>query len=649
MLFHSKRKGKLNLKYRYKISIVIVNYNVEFFLNQCLSSVQRAIKEIPAEVYIVDNKSIDGSVKMIKKKYPEFKLIENKKNVGFSKANNQAIKLAKGEYVLLLNPDTVIEEDTLIKTIDFMDKKSNSGAVGVKMIDGKGNFLPESKRSFPTPSIAFYKIFGLSSLFPKSRKFGQYHLGHLSEFENHEVDVLSGAFMLIRKITIEKVGLLDELFFMYGEDIDISYRIKSKGYKNYYISDTKIIHYKGESTKKSSVNYVFVFYRAMIIFAKKHMPNKNAKLFALSINLAIYFRAFIAIFKRIIKLSFLPIIDCSYIIFGLYQLTNYWKISNIEFPINLIKYSIPIYSLIWIYTIYFKGGYDYPLKIFKTIKGTLIGTIIILIFYAVLPKNFQFSRLFIFIGSLWVISYYLISRTFLHFIVGKKYKLRTKESKSFAIISSEDEEFNRITSLIKQTNNNISTIDKITPELFCNIENNSYSEIIFSSKNISYKKIIELMSISNLKQVDYKIAPDSENFLIGSNSIDTAGDLYLLNLNMLTSKENKRKKRLFDILLSLTAILLIPFILWFFKNKKVYVENMIIILLGRLSFVGFSEKIYKKDVRLPKIKSGILNPENIININNNKISEKLNLLYARDYSVKKDVSILIKGWKKLDK
>ena len=639
----------MNLKYRYKVSIVIVNYNVEFFLNLCLRSVQKAIKEISAEVYIVDNKSIDGSVKMIKKKYPEFNLIENKKNVGFSKANNQAIKLAKGEYILLLNPDTVIEEDTLIKTIDFMDKKSSSGAVGVKMIDGKGNFLPESKRSFPTPRIAFYKIFGLSSLFPKSKKFGQYHLGHLSEFENHEVDVLSGAFMLIRKLTIEKIGLLDESFFMYGEDIDISYRIKSKGYKNYYISDTKIIHYKGESTKKSSVNYVFVFYRAMIIFAKKHLPNKNAKLFTISINLAIYFRALIAIFKRIIKQSFLPIIDFSYIIFGLYLLTNYWKISNIEFPINLIKYSIPIYSLIWIYTIFFKGGYDYPLKIFKTIKGTLIGTIIILIIYAVLPKNLQFSRLFIFIGSLWVISYYIISRIFLHFIVGKKYKLRIKESKSFAIICTDNDEFNRIRNLIKQTNNNISTVDKITPEIFFKIKNNPYSEIIFSSKNFSYKKIIELMYISNLKQVDYKIAPESENFLIGSNSIDTGGELYLLNLNMLTSKENKRKKRLFDILLSLSAIILTPFILWFFKNKKVFINNMIRILIGKISFVGFSEEFYKKDVRLPKIKTGILNPENIININNNSISQKLNLLYARDYSVKKDILILIKGWKKIDK
>ena len=264
-----------NLKY--KISIVIVNYNVEYFLDQCLDSVRKGIKDISAEVFIVDNCSVDGSIEMVKSKYPEFTLIENKDNVGFSRANNQAIRQASGEYILLLNPDTVVEEDTFSKTVRFMDERPDSGGLGVRMIDGKGIFLPESKRGLPTPLVAFYKIFGLSSLFPKSKRFGQYHLGHLSEFENHQIDVLSGAYMLMRKSTLDKVGLLDESFFMYGEDIDLSYRITLGGYKNYYCSDTKIIHYKGESTKKSSVNYVFVFYRAMIIFAQKHLSvhNKN--------------------------------------------------------------------------------------------------------------------------------------------------------------------------------------------------------------------------------------------------------------------------------------------------------------------------------------------------------------------------------------
>ena len=223
------------------LSIIIVNYNVRYFLEQCLYSVQLSSKKIKTEVFIVDNNSVDGSVEMIESKFPKYKLIKNKKNVGFSRANNQAIKKAKGKYILLLNPDTLLEEDTLNKCILFMKKEENIGGLGVKMIDGNGNFLPESKRSFPSPIIAFYKIFGLSYIFPNSKTFGQYHLSYLDKNKIHEVDVLSGAFFLTKKNIIKKVGLLDEKFFMYGEDIDLSYRIKNSGYKNYYFPKTKII------------------------------------------------------------------------------------------------------------------------------------------------------------------------------------------------------------------------------------------------------------------------------------------------------------------------------------------------------------------------------------------------------------------------
>ena len=256
------------------LSVIIVNYNVEYFLEQCLNSVFQATKDLKIEVFVVDNNSIDGSVKMIKERFQSVHLIENKTNNGFSKANNQAIKIANGTHILLLNPDTVIEENTFQKVVSFMNDNPKAGGLGVRMVDGKGNFLPESKRGLPTPGVAFYKIFGLSMLFPKSRLFGAYHLGYLKEHEINKVDVLSGAFMLIRKELIEKIGLLDESFFMYGEDIDFSYRITQAGYDNYYYPDTTIIHYKGESTKKSSVNYVFIFYKAMVIFAKKHF-SKN--------------------------------------------------------------------------------------------------------------------------------------------------------------------------------------------------------------------------------------------------------------------------------------------------------------------------------------------------------------------------------------
>ena len=277
-----------------KLSVIIVNYNVKYFLEQCLHSVQKACTNIDFEIWVVDNNSVDGSVEMIQQKFPAVKIISNNYNNGFSKANNQAIVKSSGEYILILNPDTVVEEDTFSKIIEFMDSHPEAGALGVKMIDGSGKFLPESKRGLPTYNVAFYKIFGLSALFPKSKTFGKYHLGFLDENKTNEVDILAGAFMFLRHAALDKSGLLDEDFFMYGEDIDLSYRIQKSGFKNYYFPETRIIHYKGESTKRSSVNYVFVFYNAMIIFAKKHFSKSNASLFSFFIRIAIYLRAFIA-------------------------------------------------------------------------------------------------------------------------------------------------------------------------------------------------------------------------------------------------------------------------------------------------------------------------------------------------------------------
>lgn len=281
-----------------KVSVIIVSYNVCHFLEHTLRSVRKAASFTDTEIIVVDNCSKDGSAEMVKSKFPEVTLIASKKNLGFSRANNFGIKQAKGEYILLLNPDTFIQENALISCAEFMDNHPNAGALGVKMIDGSGNYLPESKRGFPTPWVAFYKIFGLADLFPKSKKFGKYHLKYLDKNEVHKIEVLSGAYMFIRKSALESAGLLDEDFFMYGEDIDLSYRIVKAGYDNYYFPGTTIIHYKGESTKKTSVNYVFVFYNAMIVFAHKHLTARKAGVFAFLIKLAIYLRAAISLISK---------------------------------------------------------------------------------------------------------------------------------------------------------------------------------------------------------------------------------------------------------------------------------------------------------------------------------------------------------------
>ena len=214
-----------------KLSVVIVNYNVKYFLEQCLHSVEAAVRDLDAEVFVVDNNSVDGSVEMVLEKFPHIKLIVNTVNTGFSVANNQAIRESSGEYILLLNPDTVVELDTFTRSVEFMDAHPDAGGLGIKMVDGSGKYLPESKRGLPTPAVAFYKIFGLSTLFPKSKVFGQYHLGYLDRDQTHVVDVLAGAYMMLRRETLEKTGLLDEQFFMYAEDSDRGLRITKAGNK----------------------------------------------------------------------------------------------------------------------------------------------------------------------------------------------------------------------------------------------------------------------------------------------------------------------------------------------------------------------------------------------------------------------------------
>ena len=261
----------------------------------------KAMKNIDGEIIVIDNNSVDGSFEFFENRFLSVNFIWNKTNPGFAKANNQALKIAKGEYILFINPDTLVAEDCFEKCISFINSKNNNCALGIKMIDGSGNFLKESKRAFPSPSTSFYKLSGLSKLFPHSKTFSKYHLGYLSENKNHEVDVLAGAFMMIPKRILDTVGGFDEEFFMYGEDIDLSFRIQKAGFKNYYFAESSIIHFKGESTKKGSLNYVKIFYKAMSIFVKKHYGGKQAGLFSFFIHIAILMRAALAAASRLFR------------------------------------------------------------------------------------------------------------------------------------------------------------------------------------------------------------------------------------------------------------------------------------------------------------------------------------------------------------
>ncbi len=267
------------------LSIIIVNYNVKYFLEQCLHSVQKAIAGTAAEVIVIDNNSTDDSVAYLQDKFSWVRLVANTLNTGYAKANNQGWKMAAGDMVLFLNPDTILSEDCLQKSVAALQQDPKRGALGIHMLDGSGYFLPESKRGFPSPRASMYKLLGLIKIFPHSKNIAGYYQGHLPEKEDNEVDVLSGAYMMVKKEVLEKTGGFDEQFFMYGEDIDLSYRIQRAGYTNYYLAGSNIVHFKGESTKKNFA-YTRLFYKAMGIFVQKHY-GKQSRWFTLLAKLGI--------------------------------------------------------------------------------------------------------------------------------------------------------------------------------------------------------------------------------------------------------------------------------------------------------------------------------------------------------------------------
>lgn len=283
------------------LSVVIVNYNVRPFLQLCLHSVQKASQKLNIEVFVVDNASSDDSVAMVQNHFPEIKLIANSDNVGFAKANNQALRMANGRYVLLLNPDTIVAETTFDEMVHYMDNNLSVGGLGARMVDGAGKFLPESKRGIPTPWSSFYKLSGISKRFPHSPKLAGYYKEWIGQTDIANIEVLAGAVMCMRNSVLKEVGLLDEDFFMYGEDVDLSYRILKGGYRNVYLGTSTIIHFKGESTKGFSFRYYRNFFGAMDIFRHKHFSRKGLNPGKYIIRFGILFFAFFKMLKHLFQ------------------------------------------------------------------------------------------------------------------------------------------------------------------------------------------------------------------------------------------------------------------------------------------------------------------------------------------------------------
>jgi GT2 family glycosyltransferase len=536
-----------------ELSIIIVSYNVRHFLDQCLLSVRKASENIDTEIFVVDNNSTDGSCSMVSSEFREVNLIMNHENRGFAAANNQALKIAAGRFLLILNPDTIVEEDTFRKCIDFMDCHTDAGIIGVRMIDGKGRFLPESKRGIPTPETAFFKLMGFSKLFPRSERFNRYYLGHLDNTKTSKVDIISGAFMFLRREAFLKTGLLDEEFFMHGEDIDYSYRVLQQGYCNYYFPGTNILHYKGESTKKEDLNVFIALHKAMIIFVNKHLSDGKFKNYIFPIKIAIILRAGLSLLRRFMRRAFLPISD-GILIFLLYgiiaALWGTFKFgAGYIFPAIFPEIIVPAYTIIILLSIALLSGYKIPSKTENAATGILTGTMLILIIYALLPLSLRFSRAIIIFGGLASLIIIPLCRLFTSLLFpGIADNPFSKARRT--IVVAESEGYSRVMNLLSSTGikNKIAgrvslDNDDMKEEVLGYVEQlreviriNKIKEVIFTTNEMSAAQIIDSMHLISDLNVTIRIASAGEKYIFGSRYVNPGNELISLSRPVLRKR-----------------------------------------------------------------------------------------------------------------
>lgn len=644
------------------ISVIIVNYNVKYFLEQCLQSIAVSNDNLTKEVMVVDNNSVDGSVKLVQEKFKWVRCIANRENIGFSKANNQAMAIAKGKYQLILNPDTVLEQNTLGLCFDYMENHPNVGALGVRMIDGKGEFLPESKRGLPTPAVAFYKMALLNKLFPKSKTFGRYHAGYLPEMEVNEVDVLSGAFMFMRSSVLDEIGYFDEKYFMYGEDIDLSYRITKSGSKIIYFPKTTILHYKGESTKRKTVNYVRTFYNAMIIFAKTHYTGNYQKWMISFLKSAIWARAGLALFQRGVERIWTPLIDFGILYGGFFFLAKYWQVYNIYvqqyYPLAYFLSHLPIYVLLILGVVKLSGGYNFPFKLYRAQRGVIIGALILIALYGLLPKDMQFSRAILLLGSLWSLIGISISRLLINYIKTSQWELNAYENQRIAIIA-EEKEYHRVVGMFEKVGKKGKVIGNINPnqsstedslgspsQLKDIIEIYRINELIFCASDVPSQEIINWMSELSNASIKYKIVPAGSDFIVGSHSKNSQGELFSIDIQMNISKDDNRlKKRMVDLFTGSLLLILLP--LAVVKPSTIWHKfiNIFQLIVGRKTLVSY---IPNSKGKLPFIKPGLLYPaKRVTEFSDASTIERVNFLYAKDYSANIDIELFLRNLKDL--
>ena len=643
------------------LSVIIVNYNVKHFLEQCLFSVQKACLGIDAEIIVVDNNSTDGSRAFLEPAFPAVRFIWNSSNDGFAKANNQGLAQAKGEYILFLNPDTILSEDSIENCLSFFKQHKEAGALGIKMIDGSGKFLKESKRAFPSPLTSLFKLSGLAVLFPRSKIFARYHMGHLSENENHEVDVLAGAFMMIPKKVLTEIGNFDEHFFMYGEDVDLSYRIQKAGYKNYYFAKSPIIHFKGESTKRGSLNYVRLFYKAMNLFVKKHYRGSRAGIFILLIQLAIYIRAGFTATGNLLKKIGLPVLDAVLILTSFWIIKILWSTyirQQTNYSPHILYTAFPVFTAIFLIAAFYSGLYDKGYKQSQLIRSSFIAALMLLSVYALLPEAVRFSRGILIFGIL--LSFVLMNIMRQLFISWHYLETRNEnDERRQTIVVACEKDFAAITQLMKQAGmpervlgrvengatTSASALGHIAhlPNL---IKKYTVKEIIFCENSLSYKEIIN--SIAGTKAVvRNKFHASGSSSIVGSDSKNNSGD-YVAATKMynIAKPINRRNKRLIDVALAIIFIIGFPVFIFLQKRPARFYKNVFEVLAGRKTWVGYATEIND----LPSIKKPVISSTALPIKLNELPAESLlksDEWYATGYSAITDLKKIIKGFKYL--
>jgi GT2 family glycosyltransferase len=653
------------------LSIIIVNYNVKEFLQNLVHSIYKAAQNLQYEIIVVDNASSDGSVEFISQKLPDVKLIVNTRNVGFGKANNQGLKIARGKYFLIINPDSIVSEDTFTKMISFYENNSSVGLAGCKILNPDGTLQLACRRSFPGPWTSFCKVTGLSTLFPHSKLFAGYNLTYKDENKSYEVDAISGSFMMMKREVYDKVGGFDEDFFMYGEDLDLCYRIQKAGYKVFYVHETQIIHYKGESTRRSSLDETRFFYDAMHLFVRKHLSSSLLVQFIL--RTAIGVRKIVAFLgKR--KLIFLAVIldflfyDLSlFLSESIYQSIRTWRgFPQFSFP---IVFTIPALSFVIVAS--FSGVYRKDsLSILKSIAAVFISFFILssLTFFF---KDFAYSRAVVIITYLLLFILLVLWRVVLklgfrvgikrEFYPGKKTLIVGINETAVKIadtLKSKQMDYHNIIGLVsltpKEIGNNFGSWEVVgsIENIIKVIRERKIDEVIFLPQELSYSQMMSVVSTCQNENTEFKIIGNNLDFLIGKASVSVLNEIPLIEIRYnITNPSMKFFKALFDYTLAVFVLFLIyPFIYLIAKagsgktDFKQFILNVPSIFSGKVSFVGPKDPSGYKDLYLGK--KGLTGLWYIENVEG-KDEGKLDILYAKNQNIWFDLEILAKSLNKM--